>query len=150
MSNLDVAERYLQASWKLTQDGIVAGHLCHLYERFHKIGAAIQMCRLALYRIPMSESAALSDYKSEMDTARKELDHLTGGAAKGTTDASDLIIRERKFELPRFLLGTESAELFVLLAGDGNSQMFKVKDEKFISGSEKMKFQGKPLKNIDF
>lgn len=28
MSNLPEAEQYLQASWKLTQDGTVASHLC--------------------------------------------------------------------------------------------------------------------------
>ena len=46
--------------------------------------------------------------------------------------------------------GTESAEFFVLLASDGNSKAFKVEDVKFISGSGKMKLQGKQLKTIDF
>lgn len=152
MSNFDVAERYLSASWKMTQDGIVAGHLCQLYERVHKIDVAIQMCRAALYRIPMSESVTLNDYKSEMDAAQKKLEHLTGSVAssKSMTDASDLVIRERTFALPRFLPGSESAEFFVLLASDSRTKKFKVEDVKFISGSEKMKLQGKRLKNIDF
>jgi len=44
----------------------------------------------------------------------------------------------------------ESAEFFVLLASDGKSKTFKVEDAKFISGSDKMKLQGKHLKSIDF
>jgi tetratricopeptide (TPR) repeat protein len=152
MSNLEAAERYLQASWKLTQDGTVAGHLCHLYKRTHKIGPAVENCRLAVYRIRMSEGLALSEYKTEMDAAQENLSHLVGGAAnsKNTVNASDVVIRERTFKLPRFMPGTESAEFFVLLASDGKSKTFKVEDVKFISGSDKMKLQGRQLKTLDF
>jgi tetratricopeptide (TPR) repeat protein len=152
ISELAVAEQYLRAAWKLTQDGVVAGHLCHVYERTHQITNAIQMCRLAVYRLPMSEQLALSQYKTESDTAQKTLDHLKLGAAKsqGTGDASDIVIRERTFKLPRFLPGTESAEFFVLLGSTGKNKSFKVEDVKFISGSDKMKLQGKQLKNVDF
>jgi len=152
MSNLEEAEQYLQASWKLTQDGVVASHLCHLYERVHKVGLAIQMCRLALDRMPVSQQLALDQVKTEVSEAQKRLDRLTGGTAKSTTagEVSEVIIRERRFKLPRFLPGTESAEFFVLLASDGKSKAFKVEDVKFISGSDKMKLQGKQLKTIDF
>jgi len=152
MSNLEVAEQYLRASWRLTQDGVVAGHLCHLYKREHKDGLAVQMCRMAVYRMPLSEGLALSKYQTEINTAQENLDHLTGGAAKSKNigDTSDAVIRERTFKLPRFLPGTESAEFFVLLASDGKSKKFKVEDVKFISGSDKMKLQGKQLKSIDF
>ena len=152
MSKLDVAEQYLRASWKLTQDGVVAGHLCHLYRRTHKIELGIQMCRLAIFRMPMSGQLPLDQYRTETDAAQENLDHLTGGAAKsnGTGDASDVAIRERTFKLPRFFPGTESAEFFVLLASDGKNTTFKVEDTKFISGSDKMKLQGKQLKSIDF
>ena len=151
MSNLEEAELYLRASWRLTQDGVVAGHLCHLYKRTHQNELAIQMCRMAIYRMSMSEQLALSQYKTEMDAAQENLDHLTGAAkSKSTVDASDVTIRERTFKLPRFLPGTESAESFVLLASDETSKTFKVEDVKFISGSDKMKLQGKQLKTIEF
>jgi len=151
MSKLDVAEQYLRASWKLTQDGVVAGHLCHLYRRSRKIDLGIQMCRLAIYRMPMSGQLLLDQYKTETDAAQENLDHLTGGAkSSGTGNVSDVAIRERTFKLPRFLPGTESAEFFVLLVSDEKSKTFKVEGTKFISGSEKMKTQGKQLRNIDF
>lgn len=150
MSNLDVAEQYLRASWKLTQDGAAAGHLCHLYRREHKVGLAIQMCRMAIYRMPATTGPM--QILTEMDAAKENLEHLTEGTSKSknTTDASDLIIHEREFKLPRFLPGTESAEFFVLLASDGKTKTFKVEDVKFISGSDKMKLQGKQLKTIAF
>jgi tetratricopeptide (TPR) repeat protein len=151
MTNLEVAEQYLRASWNLTQDGVVAGHLCHLYKRVHKVAAAVEMCRLAIYRIPMSEGWTLSQYKTEIDAAQENLRLLTSGAASGgSVDPSDVVIRERTFKLSRFLPGTESAEFFVLLASDGKSKSFKVEDVKFVSGSDKMKLQGRQLKSIDF
>ena len=77
---------------------------------------------------------------------------MTGKEAKSrkSVDASEEVIHEREFKLPRFLPGTESAEFFVLFRSDGKAKAFKVEDVKFISGSEKMKLQGKQLKTIDF
>lgn len=94
----------------------------------------------------------MSQFQTEMAAAQENLNSLTGKAAKprSSGDASDLVIREREFKLPRFLSGTESAEFFVLLGSDGKSKTFKVEDVKFISGSDKMKLQGKQLKNVDF
>ena len=152
MSNLEEAESHLRASWRLTQDGVVAGHLCHLYKRVHKVELAAQMCRMAIFRMSMSRNLSSDDYQTEVAAAKENLNRLTGGAGKstGSTDAAGLVVREREFKLPRFLPGTESAEFFVLLASDGKSKNFKVEDVKFISGSDKMKLQGKQLKSIDF
>jgi tetratricopeptide (TPR) repeat protein/transglutaminase-like putative cysteine protease len=152
MSNLEQAELYLRASWKLTQDGVVAGHLCHLYKRQHRTEMAIQMCRLAIYRMPITGGKALSQSSADMDAAQENLNSLTNRdvKSKGSVDASEEVIREREFKLPRFLPGTETAEFFVLLASDGKSKTFQVEDVKFISGSDKMKRQGKQLQSIDF
>jgi hypothetical protein len=84
-----------------------------------------------------------------MDQTKKRLDHLMG-ESKSAVDASDMVIHERMFKMARFLPGTVSAEFFVLMASDGKSKTFKLDAVKFISGSEKMKLQGKQLKNIDF
>jgi tetratricopeptide (TPR) repeat protein len=152
MSNLEEAEQYLLAAWKVTQDGVVASHLCQVYERIHKMESAEQMCRLAVYRMSATGQSASGELMTELDEARKRLDHLTGGAgkAKSMVETSEIVSRERTFKLPRFLPGTESAEFFVLLASDNKSKTFKVENVKFISGSDKMKFQGKQLTSIDF
>jgi tetratricopeptide (TPR) repeat protein len=152
MTKLDDAERYLQASWKLTQDGVVAGHLCHMYVREHKAEAGKRMCRAAVYRMSMSQQISFTGYNTELAAAQENLARLGGGSTKATkfVDASDDVIHEREFKLPRFLPGSESAEFFVLLASDGKSKTFKVEDVKYISGSSRMKLEGKRLKLIDF
>jgi tetratricopeptide (TPR) repeat protein len=152
LSNLEQAEQYLKASWKLTQDGVVAGHLCDLYERVQKVGLAVQMCQLALNRMSMSQQLSLADVETEVDHTQRQLAHLVGGTAhpKSGQDASDLIIRDRTFKLPRFLSGTESAEFFVLFGSDGTRKKFKLEGVKFIGGSDKMKLEGKQLTSIDF
>ena len=153
MSNMDEAEEYLQSAWKLTQNGVVAGHLCHLYKRVHKTTQAIEMCRLAIYRLPISGGLGPGEVKMETAAAQENLSHLTAAAASGSKNqsaASDEVIRERRYDLPRFLPGTESAEFFVLMASDGKSKAFKVEDVKFINGSDKMKLEGRQLKKIDF
>ncbi len=152
MSKMETAEGYLRASWRLTQDGVTAGHLCHLYRRTHHVAMATEMCRMAIFRMTMSKQLSPDGYGTELAAAKENLAHLAGGTSKSNSrdDASDLVVRERTFKLPRFLPGTESAEFFVLLASDGKSKAFKVEDVKFISGSDKMKLQGKQLKGIDF
>ena len=152
MSNMAEAEKYLQASWKLTQDGVVAGHLCHLYKRIHENTHAVQMCRLAISRMSLSTQLTPEEYGTEVAAAQENLQHLTGTPAKAenTYDASGIAIRERTYKLPRLLPGTESAEYWVLLASDGKSKNFHADDVKFISGSEKMKAREKRLKEIQF
>ena len=62
MTNMPDAERYLLASWRLTQDGVVAGHLCHVYRREHRDELAIQMCRMAISRLSMSQQIGAVSY----------------------------------------------------------------------------------------
>ncbi len=152
MSNLGAAEDYLRASWKLTQDGTVASHLCNVYERGHKVALAIQMCSLALDRLPMSQGLSLSTADAEMKETKLELKHLTESMekSKSTVDAPGIVVQERTFKLSRFLQGSASAEFFLLMQSDGTADTFKVEDIKFISGSDKMKLQGKQLKAIQF
>jgi hypothetical protein len=109
-------------------------------------------CRLAVYRISMSELLALNQYKSEMEEAQHRLDHLTRGstAPKGAGDASDVAIRERTFKLARFLPGTESAEFFILLASAGKSKNLQGRGWELYQGIGQKQFQGKQLKNVDF
>lgn len=45
MGNLDSAEKYLDAAWKLGQNGEVADHLSQVYEQQHKKTLAQQMHR---------------------------------------------------------------------------------------------------------
>jgi len=152
LSNMEIAELYLKASWRLDQDGAVAGHLCHLYRREHKIAAAIRMCQLAISRMSVSKQLSLDTYGTEVAAAQENLKLLTGRSTNSTNgfDTSGKAIAERTFKLPRLVSGTESAEFFLLFASDGKSKTFTVEDVKFISGSEKMKPEAKQLRSIAF
>ena len=117
-------------------------------KREHRTGAAIQMCQNAISRIG---PARLTEYQTELAAAQENLKFLThsAGNSKPATDTPNAVIRDWTFKLPRFLSGTESGEFFVLVSSDPKTRSFRVVKAKFISGSEKMKFQGKQLKNID-
>jgi tetratricopeptide (TPR) repeat protein/transglutaminase-like putative cysteine protease len=151
MTHMDLAEQYLKAAWRLTQNGVVAGHLCHLYKRVHQDALAVEMCHLAIYRIPLSEGLDPNEAQTEIAAARENLALLSPHGRddrKDLNDATNVVVRQRRFTLPRFLPGTASAEFFVLLSSDGKSKTFKVENSKFISGSDKLKAQGKQLKGI--
>lgn len=151
-SSMERAEEYLKASWKLNQDGVVAGHLCHMYRREHRTTVAVQMCRMAISRMSMSKQVSADQFSTELAAANENLNYLTGRPSHSTNsfDSSDMTIAQRTYKLPRFLPGTESAEFFLLFAADGKSNKFKLEDTKFISGSDKMKTQAKQLKAVDF
>jgi hypothetical protein len=99
-----------------------------------------------------SHKLRLDQFQAESEKAQQNLKHLPGGTTSPRNQimASDPVMAARSFKLARFLSGTESAEFFVLLSSDGNSKIFTVEDTKFISGSPKMKLQGKQLKTINF
>lgn len=152
-SNMVAAEEYLRASWKLNQDGVVAGHLCHMYRREHRTALAIQLCKMAISRMSMSKQvSSTNQFSTELAAANENLNFLTGRPVHSTNsfDTSDATIAQRTYKLPRFLSGTESAEFFVLFASDGKSKKFKVEDVKFISGSDKMKGKENQLNQVDF
>src|SRR6266478_6187590 len=142
MSQLDQAEKYLDAGWRVSQHGVIAAHLCHVYERLHKTQAAIQMCQFALNRIPLTGGPEMFLGSNQMEETRKRLEHLQGlspGSAKSQImyATSDAINRMNVFKLPRLVPGTASAEFFILLAANTGSGTFKIQDVKFISGSDK-------------
>jgi tetratricopeptide (TPR) repeat protein len=152
VSKLDQSQKYLEAAWRVSQDGEVASHLCHVYERVHKTDAAIQMCRLALHRLPLSVGHDPAQIAAIMKRTQSALDHLSPGPQKPSTINATLdeIARLRTFKLPHLLQGTATAEFFVVLAVDPETLTFKTQDFKYIKGSEKLESLGKALKSVDF
>jgi tetratricopeptide (TPR) repeat protein len=152
MSNMELAEAYLKAAWRVSQSGAMAAHLCDLYRRTSQTAAGIQMCQAALYTLTLSPNISLDAYQKARNAAQENRDYFIHGASslKGTVDTSNMLLRERTFKLPRFLPGNDSAEFFVLLVADAKSKNFRVEDAKFITGSEKMRLEAKQLKAVDF
>ncbi len=155
MSTLDRAEKYLEAAWKISQNGVTAAHLCQVYEQLHKTQAAIQMCQFALYRIPMAVVPAMLLGSTEMEQSRKILERLQTHApaapnGQNMMATSNAINAMNVFKLPRLVPGTASADFFILLAADPATGRFNIQDVKFISGSEKLKAFGKTLSSIHY
>jgi tetratricopeptide (TPR) repeat protein len=124
--NYSEAERYLNASWHLSQGSTEADHLGQVYEQEHKKQEAVRMYRLAM--------AAARPYRIK-DTEER-LERL-GGALKtgrlGESGAEELT-NMRTFHLPRLTPDDASAEFFVLFVKGG-----KIEDVKFLSGSDRLK-----------
>jgi hypothetical protein len=121
-----------------------------VYERLHQVEAAIQMCRMAQFRVPLSTGWSLDEVKAGSEDLQQRLKRLTAGAARPKRDGSDFVIDERTFKLPRFMPGSESAEFFVLFSAEGSSKTFKVEDVQFVRGSDKMKTADKQIRGINF
>jgi tetratricopeptide (TPR) repeat protein len=135
MSNLEQAERYLNAAWVLSQDGSVAAHLGQVYERENKKEAAIRMYRLGRYRLAFGAASSVSGVSDQLKETGALLDHLNPGASANLsgTDLSDALTQMRTFKLPRLSPGTITAEIFLLMDHDS-----KIEDVKLISGPEKL------------
>ncbi len=150
MSHPDEAERYLNAAWMVSQDGLVASHLCEVYAQEHRTQAAIHMCEVALYRLPLAV-IRLDKVASVMKATQERLAQLrpASAASQNMGSLSDETSRMRSFKVARLMAGTATADFFVLLVGDSKTG-FRAQDVKFISGSEKLKSSGKVLTSIDF
>jgi tetratricopeptide (TPR) repeat protein len=141
LGNFAQAEKYLNASWILSQSGTVGDHLGQVYEKQNKREAAVQTYRLAL-----AASSSTSGQGASLDEIRKRLTRLGADSAKplyGAYPGGDVLGRARTFKLRRLIPGTGNAEVFLLL-GPGS----KVEDVKFISGSDKLKSAAKSLSSV--
>jgi tetratricopeptide (TPR) repeat protein len=146
MSHFGQAEKYLSAAWAISQEPVVGEHLCTVYERMHRIQAAIHTCQMALFRLPMS-TTQLGDADNRSEALKKHLEHIRTGSSRMSDInlMADETSRIRTTKLARVVPGTASAEFFVLLAADGKTPGFTVRDAKFASGSAKLKSSGKAL-----
>ncbi len=143
LGQLDQAEKYIRASWLLTQNPVVADHLGQVYEQQRKREAAIQTYRLAL--------AAL-DFGANAEEIQAHLSRLLPGTNLNTGfdlhrggSAGEELSRIRTVKLPRIVPGSASAEYF-LAFGPGA----KLEDVKFISGSDKLKPAEKVIRGAVF
>jgi tetratricopeptide (TPR) repeat protein len=148
---VDDAQKYLLASWKLTQNGIAAAHLCELYLTQNKVQSALQMCRFAKNRLPMESNPIPYRVAEVIEQNDVRLEKLSPGTSKGyNTNTIDQILAMRDFRLPTVFSGTATATFIVLLEFAPNTSNFKVQDVKFVSGADKLKTVSKALTKINF
>ncbi len=132
--NFGEAEKFLKASWSLSQHAEVADHLRQVYEKQHNTQAATKM---QSFVVPAPPSSAA--------TAAK----LNARAASLNFNNPELA-KLRISRMDRFAKGTSSAEVFLLLAWDPTALEFKVVDWKAIPGADKLQPSKQAMNSIHF
>ncbi|HEX8816160.1 MAG TPA: DUF3857 domain-containing protein [Terriglobales bacterium] len=140
MGNVDLAQKYLRAAWALDQQPEVGDHIGQIYEQQHDKKNALHMYRLALSASPAA--ARMGEVRTQI---REHIERVGGNPDDPLSAEIDELNRMRTFKMAREVPGANSAEFFVLLGPDG-----KMKDSKYISGSEALKAADKDLASLDF
>ena len=125
------AERYINASWQLTQYPIEGDHLGEIYEKQGKHDAAIHMWRLALAANNNFEEA-----KEHLRNAGASLEpvHVKRGKSnRMPVSPGEELGKLRTIGIPSLHNQTGSAEFFLLISPAG------IEDVQFISGEESLK-----------
>jgi tetratricopeptide (TPR) repeat protein/transglutaminase-like putative cysteine protease len=142
--NLDKAEKYVDAAWRLGQHGEVGDHLGQIYEKQGKKDLALRTYALSLSGLrPIPET-------------RDRLAALVGGDAKVDSVVAKYKVelqQRRMIEVGKAAKETGSAEFFVLLsrgAGHGESSEATVEAVKFASGDEKLKAFADALRTPEY
>lgn len=142
MNSLDLAVKYLNASWTLSQDPTVADHLGQVYEQQHKKDAAIHLYRLALYRSTQGSTMQSAETQQKVQARLKRLDPKPGSQWGDMAALSEELNKMRTVKLPRLVAGQAAAE-FLFTIGQGS----KIQDAKFLSGSNELKNSNRSLKS---
>jgi tetratricopeptide (TPR) repeat protein len=140
--NLDQAEKYVNAAWKLSQDWEQADHLGQIYEKRGKSQGAVHAYQLAL-----AVSTGKPGATDNLAETRDRVERLRSGSSEfgALFNATNELSTIRTFKLARLTPGTASAEYF-LLFGPGS----RVEDVKFISGSAELESAAKVIPTIPF
>ena len=137
MENLGTAEKYLLAAWNLSLNPTIADHLGQVYEKQHKNRDAIHMYKLAL-----GQTASRTNGRGDMEDTRRRLSKLVPGIVGPTSySAADELSRLRSTHISGFKADSPGSAEFFLLFSAG-----RVRDVKFISGSEKLRIADKALR----
>ena len=122
LGHLDAAEKYLNASWKLTQSPVAASHLGQVYEKEGKKHDAA-----------LAYSHALASGDNAPEGTDKRLEDVQKGVRFQDQEHPDAIALQdaRTTKIPWKFTQYESAEFFVLFRPGS-----KVVDVKYVSGSQ--------------
>jgi len=137
--DLDAAEPYLRAAWKLTQHGEIGDHLGRLYEARGEKDLAAQTFLLAL-AAPHSVAETLAQYQA-----------LAGGKSPSEDD-----LKQARVDLASARIytikyaGAEGAEAEFWLIVVPTAKGSRAESVKFIGGSDSLKSYSDSLRAIDF
>jgi tetratricopeptide (TPR) repeat protein len=134
--HLDLAEKYVNAAWSITQSAVMADHLGQIYQNEGKThDAAVAYAR------------ALSTSGEVPEDTRGRLRSLRPGGTlqRGESPDAGALQDLRSTTLRKLANGHATAEFFLLFKGDSKSV-----DVKFISGSDALQDAAKVLASTNF
>jgi tetratricopeptide (TPR) repeat protein len=138
MNNLAMAEKYLNASWILSQRQVIGDHLGQVYEKQGKRQAAVH-----IYKLALAASSPTAIPRERLDELRKRVTSLGGSVPNqvlGFYPGGDELSRMRTIKLSLLSKKNANAEFFFMV-GPGS----KVEEVKFITGSDELKSATKVL-----
>lgn len=140
--DLQQAERYVTAAWRLDQHGEVGDHLARIYEKLGEKDKAEHMFALALatpHSVPETRARLmlLLGGNSGMDALVKK--------------AAPELASMRSIELKGLLKEDATADFLILLSPTGSDgATVKVEGSKFVSGSESLRSFADKLMSLDY
>jgi len=135
MGHLELAEKYLNAGWNLTQSGVIGDHLGQVYEKEGKKKEAA-----IAYSLALSAGHAPAETQTRLDALG-----FAGKYQPGPVNNTATLQNMRSIQLGRLAAKHATAEFFILLAPES-----KIVDVKFISGSEELRTADKALRAAKF
>ena len=139
LGKLDDAEKYLKASWFLSQSASVGDHLGQLYEEKGDKEAAIHVYKLAL-----GAASNASGGRPAMPETQARIEKLVGPDSARLRTGTDLG-GMRTVHLTRLVTDNASAVFFLVFAAGP-----KVENVRFVSGSEKLRSAAGALMSAKF
>jgi tetratricopeptide (TPR) repeat protein/transglutaminase-like putative cysteine protease len=141
-ADLDVAERYVRASWLLNQHGEVGDHLAQIYEKRGDKQKAIE-----LYAEAMAAQHSVPETRARLIVLLGTNSGIDALVAKGKT----ALLKSREFPIADGSKQDAKADFFVLLSpGAAGAKKPNVDAAKFINGSQDLRPFTEKLKGIDF
>lgn len=137
--DLTIAERYICASWMLSQHGEVGDHLAQIYEKRGEKDAAVHAYALAMattHTIPETRGRLVSLLGDD-----KNIDGMVNAARAE-------LISLHTIPAGKILNEKTSAEFFLSLSPGGKGT--NVEAVRFISGSEKLRLLADRLRSLDY
>jgi tetratricopeptide (TPR) repeat protein len=124
---LDAAEHYLSAAWKIWQVPMLGDHLAQVYEKQGESARAMHMYSLALAALGPKGDPRL---REKLQARLKSLDSSSANLAKSQDELQKL----RTFSLKAYFDAGKSAEFLVALRKGP-----KIDEVKFLSGEEELR-----------
>jgi Flp pilus assembly protein TadD/transglutaminase-like putative cysteine protease len=140
--DLEKAQRYIDAAWKLNQHGEVADHLARIAEKRGDKQEAIR-----LYAIAIAAPASVPETRARLTLLLGGNSQIDGLVSHARPELEKL----RSFEAGKLLPENLSADFYFLLSPAGEDGKTSVVDAvQFVRGSEKLRPFAENLRRLDF